>query len=84
MEPDQDKINIFNTNDDLVVNYNNALNQQAVIRIYNLTGQQVLNNIVTNNGTYHYSLYFASGVYMVSIINSTRIYNKKIFLYNHN
>jgi hypothetical protein len=72
--------NIYSSNKDLFVNYNNPDNLQADMRIYDVTGQVIETHISLSNGLYHTTLDVAPGVYVVKVISSDRVYIQKVYI----
>ena len=52
-QSNKDYCGIYATENELVVNYYNSENDEAILKIFNLAGQQVVDDIIIRNGNYH-------------------------------
>ncbi len=66
----------YTTNKVLNVSYNNTLNKQATLDIYNLLGQNVINTQLISNGNHQYNL--NRGCYIIRLVSDNKVNTKKI------
>ena len=62
----------------LNLSYSNSLNKEAMLQIYNLVGQEVIQSGKINNGNYKFDM--ENGIYIVKLIADNKTYTKKIFI----
>ncbi len=66
----------YTSNKVLNVSYNNSLNKNATLDIYNLLGQNVINTQVITAGNHKYNL--NKGCYIVRLVANNKVNTKKI------
>ena len=72
--------NIYSSNKDLFVNYNNPGNEQADLKVYTVTGDLLTDKVSLTNGTYHTQLNVAPGIYLVKVVSSSNVYVQKVYI----
>ena len=60
----------------LNLSYSNSLNKEAILQIYNLVGQEVIQSRKINNGNYKFDM--ENGIYIVKLITDNKTYTKKV------
>ena len=76
-------LEMFNaySNDKVVyVNYTNPINEQATLSIFDVAGQNIMDGISIVNGSHHFNLNVAPGVYFVKLVSKEKVYVIKVFL----
>jgi len=68
-----------NADNRIIVKCKNGISPESSIAVYNLTGQRLVSNRLTNNTTVLNQL-FQSGIYMVSVTNAGKTVTRKIVL----
>jgi len=72
--------NIYSTNRDLYIRYENPNNEQADLKIYNVTGNLIKSEVSLTNELYHTTLDVAPGCYIVKVVSNSNVYLKKVYI----
>ena len=78
LQANQLSCNIYITYNNLFINYDNPMADKAILKIFNLTGQQVVNDINIRKGNYWFVLDLNPDCYIAEIISSKQLFIKKI------
>jgi hypothetical protein len=78
-------INVYNTNNEVIISFVNEVATNYEITIYNNLGQEVVNKNIMANNNHKESIHLdnvANGVYLVSVKNNEATKTKKIVISN--
>ena len=78
------EVNVFAVANNLIVDFSKANIQTATIDVYNVLGQQVLNDKYTGTGIYSHELNMTSGYAIVKVqMNNGEVITRKLFINNN-
>jgi hypothetical protein len=78
--PDSDNtFSIYTSQKTLYVNYNRPSNEKALLSIYNITGQKLIEFNIKHS-TFNIPLDFSPGIYFVKAETSDKIYVRKVYI----